>query len=455
MGNSKTRRMASMAAAAVSVLLLTACGGAGDTNGSANDSATGKVDGTGKTLNVLMSIKNQYPEEQQAWFTSMGEKFKEETGAEIEWETFSSATEETTRIQTSVVSGQGPDVYGLGTTFTPTAYSTGAFVSLGDKEWEQIGGKDKFIPASLGISGPDEKDQIGIPFMSRPYVMAYNTELLTAAGIDKPATTWDELADQAKKLTEGDQYGLAVGYKDNFDPWKYIWGMSIAAGNPLIDGDKVRLDDPTTEKAYQTYFGWLTEDKVVDPSSVGWSAAQAAAAFAAGKAAYLPMTSTMSIPTFDASPVKGKYEYALMPMVPPGETERPEGGIAASGILSGDNLVVADYSTQKDLAFALVKMITEEDVQTNYYDIFGEIPANAKAADQLKSNPFVAPALESAAKSVATPFSGAWGDVQLALTDVVVQSIPGLSVGAVSASDLSARLGEAQKKAQSALDRAK
>ena len=53
--------------------------------------------------------------------------------------------------------------------------------------------------------------------------MAYNTELLKAAGISKPATTWDELTQQAKQLTKGDQYGLAIAYKDNFDPWKFAW----------------------------------------------------------------------------------------------------------------------------------------------------------------------------------------------------------------------------------------
>ncbi|HAP91728.1 MAG TPA: ABC transporter substrate-binding protein, partial [Arthrobacter bacterium] len=112
------------------------------------------MDGTGKTLNVLMNVTAQYPQEQQAWFKEMSAKFKTETGADIQWETFATANDEMTRIQTSVVSGQGPDVYGLGTTFTPTAYSTGAFVKLGDNEWNQLGGKDRFVPAALGISGP-------------------------------------------------------------------------------------------------------------------------------------------------------------------------------------------------------------------------------------------------------------------------------------------------------------
>jgi multiple sugar transport system substrate-binding protein len=328
-------------------------------------------------------------------------------------------------------------------------------VKLGDNEWNQLGGKDKFVPAALGISGPDEGNQIGIPFVSRPFVMAYNTELLAAAGIEKPATTWDEFTEQAKKLTKGDQYGVAVAYKDNFDPWKYIWGMSIQAGNPIIDGSKVRLDDPITKKAYETYFGWVTKDKVVDPSSVGWANPQALAAFAAGKAAYFPMTSPLSIPALDASAVKGKYKYALMPTVPPGETSNPSAGKPAASILSGDNLVVADYSKQKDLAFAFIKMITSKDVQLNYFKVFGQLPANQEAAKELATNEVIAPALESGAKSVATPFSGAWGDVQLSLTNVVVQSIPDLSSGAVSESNLSQRLKDEQAKSQTALDRAK
>ncbi|WP_170133087.1 ABC transporter substrate-binding protein [Arthrobacter livingstonensis] len=413
------------------------------------------MDGSGKTLTVLFSTKPQYPDEQKAWFTKTAADFKTLTGATLQWETYPTANDEMTRIQTSVVSGTGPDVYGLGTTFTPTAYSTGAFVKLGDAEWNKVGGKDKFVPATLGISGPDANNQIGIPFVSRPFVMAYNTELLKAAGIEAPATTWDEFADHGKKMTKAGQYGLAIAYKDNFDPWKFIWGMSIQAGNPIIDGKKVRIDDPTVLAAYEAYFGWITKDKSVDPAAIGWGNAQALAAFAAGRAGYFPMTSPLSIPTLDKSVIKGKYKYALLPLVPPGMTSRPSGGVEAASILSGDNLVVADYSPNKDLAFAFIKMITDTVAQADYYKIFGEIPTNVEAAKALQSDPLVAPALDAASKSVATPFSGAWGDVQLALTNIAVQTIPDLSAGSVSEASLTGRIKDSQAKAQAALDRAK
>jgi len=74
-----------------------------------------------------------------------------------------------------------------------------------------------------------------------------------------------------------------------------------------------------------------------------------------------------------------------MPTVPPGQTSNPSGGKAATSILSGDNLVVADYSKQKDLAFAFIKMITDKDVQLNYFKVFGQLPANQEAAKELLS----------------------------------------------------------------------
>ena len=440
-----SKRLTALAGVSALALALAACGG-GD------EDVEG---GAGKTLNVLIAANTQYPEEFQAWQKTISEKFKAATGSEVKFETFASANDELTKIQTSVVSGSGPDVYAVGTTFTPTAYSTGAFVKLGDEEWQKIGGKEKFNPATLGISGPDEQNQVGIPWVSRPFVMAYNTEMLKAAGIDKPATTWDELTEQAKKMTKGDEFGLAVAYKDNFDPWKFVWGMSVQAGNPLVDGKTARLQDPAVQKAYQTYFGWLTNDKIVDPAAIGWTNPQAVAAFAKGKTGYFMLTTPTAINSLEQGAVKGKWKFAVLPTVPPGATSRPANGIEAASILSGDNLLVADYSKNKDLAFEYVKLVTDQETQLDYYKKFGNLPANAAALQTLSSDPQLGPVTEAAKKSVATPFTGAWGDIQLALTNVAVQSLPDLGKGSISTQQIDARIADAQKSAQTALDRAK
>jgi multiple sugar transport system substrate-binding protein len=440
--------MTSMRAFAVlaSVLILPACG---------SSPSGGGQSGAGRTLTVLMGANTVFPDEQRQWFADVSGRFEKQTGAKVTFETFASPNDELTRIQTSVLSGQGPDLYALGTTFTPTAYATKAFVELTKEDWDKVGGRDRFLPATLGISGPDAQHEVGIPFATRPFVLAYNKELLAKAGIDKPADSWDGLGEQARKLTGGGGYGLAIGYADTFDPWKFVWAMSVQAGNPLVDGGKARLQDPTTQTAYRTYLGWLATDKVVDPAAVGWKNAQAIAAFGAGRAAMLPMVSASSRVSLDKSAVAGKYAYTVMPTIPPGANSVPSNGKAATSILSGDNLVVASYSRNRDLALSLVNLLTSAESQRDYYEKFGELPTNAGEAATLRADPTLAALVESAGKSVGTPFTGAWSQIQLALVNVVVQSVPDLSAGNLDLARLDSLIAGAQSTAQAALDKAK
>jgi multiple sugar transport system substrate-binding protein len=417
------------------------------------------VNGSGddpNTLRVMMGADTTYPTERKQWQQDTAAEFKRTTGADIQWETYSSAQEELTAIQTSVISGQGPDVYAIGTTFTPTAYATGAFVQMGKQQWAAVGGKDQFDPASFGISGPSASKQIGIPFASRPFVMAVNTDLLAQAGITEMPTTWDQLTADAKATTTGDRHGLAIAYADGFDPWKFIWGMSENAGNTIVDGSKAELDADAVQNAYRTYFDWVTKDGVVDESAIGWNNAQALAQFTEGKAAFFPMTTTTAINSFRGTKVDGKYEFALLPTVPPGATERPTDGIEAASILSGDNFVVADYGTKQDLSFRFIKQLSTKKAQLEYYDLFGNLPTNVDAAAQLAAeNPQLKPIIDAGRLSKPTAFTGAWSDIQLALVDVVVQSIPSLKRGEVTDDQLRKRLQDAQRDAQATLDRQK
>jgi multiple sugar transport system substrate-binding protein len=144
-----------------------------------------------------------------------------------------------------------------------------------------------------------------------------------------------------------------------------------------------------------------------------------------------------------------------MPVIPPGATSLPPGGTGATSILSGDNLVVAKYTKNKDLALALVNLLTTPESQEIYYKTFGELPTNATYAKTLQGDPALAAIVDSSGKAVGTPFSGAWSQVQLALVNVVVQSVPNLAAGKVDDGQLQGLIAQAQTAAQSALDKAK
>jgi multiple sugar transport system substrate-binding protein len=100
-------------------------------------------------------------------------------------------------------------------------------------------------------------------------------------------------------------------------------------------------------------------------------------------------------------------------------------------------------------------MLTDADAQRAYYQTFGELPTNAALAKELQADPALAAMVESSSKAVGTPFTGAWSQIQLALVNVVVQSVPALSAGRIDGARLDSLVKEAQSTAQGALDKAK
>ena len=441
-------------AVAAGALLLTACGG-----GSASSSSGGSGSTGGGKLDVYVLSQPNYPDQFAQWSKDITAKFKTATGGDLTIETYSSSQEETTKIQASVVSGNGPDVYQLGSTFTPVAFGTKGFLTLSDADWAKIGGKAKFVPEALGISGPDTTNLIGIPVATRPFGMVYNTDMFKAGGITKAPTTWDELVTDAQKLNDPSKgvHGLGLDFSDPFDTWKYIFSLTYQAGGRFISPDlkTAQLNSPQVVKATSQYFDLLTKYKLADPKSVGWKSADALAAFATGKVAILPMVSPTSVPTLQKSTVKGKYAYAPLPSVPFGATQRPAGAPAAQSIVSGDNVAIASYTKNKDLALAYVKLLTSTDMQVEMFKDFGNLPSTTEALTQVtKGEPTLAPFLAAEKGSTPTAFTGAWADIQNGITNTVVQSQPALAQGNYDLNNVQSLLEKANSTAQSSLTRA-
>src|SRR5450756_3161005 len=131
METKKTRFAALTAGVAIAALVVTACSGSTATNSpsasnpsastnspSASTSSPGisnrpglSINGAGQTLTVLMGVDGKYGAQQQQWFKDVSTAFEAQTGAKVTFGTFASGNEELTKIQTSVVANQGPDVY--------------------------------------------------------------------------------------------------------------------------------------------------------------------------------------------------------------------------------------------------------------------------------------------------------------------------------------------------------
>src|SRR5258708_24854686 len=174
------RAMAAGLTAAGAGALLAACGsGSSSTGGN-----------SGKVVEILFGLNTAgLATQQRAWFQQITNDFHALTGATVRWDTFNGTSDELTRIQTAIVSGGGPDIFTVGTTFVPTAQATGGFYQLTDANWQAVGGKSRFFAEQLTTAGITPDKPISVPFGIRPFAKVYNPDPFQKAGITSTPTT--------------------------------------------------------------------------------------------------------------------------------------------------------------------------------------------------------------------------------------------------------------------------
>lgn len=385
----------------------------------------------------------------------VGDQVQKQTGAKVSWDTFSSSSEEQQKLQTAVTSGNGPDIFVLGSTFVPTAQATGGFRVLTAKDWKTAGGKERIFKRQLTMSGTSPGKLIAVPFLMRPFAMVYNTELFKKAGISGPPKTWTEFVQDARKITDPSQgiHGTAIDPADPYDPWKIWWTFVKQMGSDFVSKDlkTAQLDTPEAQKAVTFWFDWATRFKIVDPHSMSWQAADALRAFSNGKIGMLIMQSTTVEPTLRVSKVKNAYAFAPMPTVPYGMQQRPPGGQPTPSIVSGDYLAVANYANE-NLAYELIKLMTDYPNQVQYSKAVGDLPANTKAVQELAGkNPTTKTFAKAEQKAVPTPLTGAWGSLEVALAGVSSKLGNEIAAGSYSPSHVKALLQKANGQVQAQL----
>lgn len=430
--------------AGVTALGLAGCGGGDSGNGA---------------MNILAGKSSSFPTEQEDWLEQVGRQYKKQVGGTLTWDFYDSAEEEQQKLQTSMTSGSGPDVFVLGSTFVPTAHSTGGFRVLSDGDWNKAGGKGRIFEPQLSMTGPSPDEPISVPWVMRPFGMVYNTELFEKAGISDHPKTWTDFVDAAKEMTDpgAGVYGAEIDPADSYDPWKIIWTFAKQMGGDFVSDDlkTASLESPEVQEAVRFWFGWATEHEIVNPNSMTWEATDALTAFANGKVGMLIMITSNIDPTLQESKVKGKYAYAPMPTVPYGMQQVPQGGKPTPTIVSGDYLGIANYSDAQDQALELIKIMTDAGNQLDYNTAVGDLPCNTDAIEKLVSKNETAKTFVDAEENATpTPFTGAWGPIQLIMGSVSAKLGNRIATGNFSSSDVEEQLRRADEEAQAQLDRA-
>lgn len=406
-------------------VVVTGCGSKTSSAGAtSNSSSSTNSQSSGKTITVNMFLGKDTAaaQAQQTMLDQFSSEFeKQNPNIKVKYSMYSSSGEENTKLQTSLTTKQGPDLFEFGSTFIPTAFATKGFHEFTSQNWQAIGGKSRFFKSTFSMAGPSSDKLIAVPETVAPYGLLINQTLFKAAGITSPPKTWTEFVNDAKKMTDPskNQWGTAMDPADSYDPWHIVWTMARDNGGNFVtsDGSKATMDSQPVIQAMQFWFDWMTKFKIASPNDVTNKGIDDLHQFENGKVGMLVMQSSNDIKALDSSQVKGQYTFVPMPTIPYGLSSIPSGGQAVGSFVSGQYLAVPSYVTGQKYQATLkfLNFLTSKDQQIAFYKNISTQPATI---DAWKGDPELQTSLMKAfytdeQSSVATPFTGAWGNIEV------------------------------------------
>ncbi|MEH7248113.1 ABC transporter substrate-binding protein [Neobacillus niacini] len=185
------------------LLLLTACGG----GNSITDSSKGgdKKDASGKES---VNIWYYYSGKQQELFDDLIKQYNDSQDQYTIKGEYVPFADTKKQLSIGVAGGTLPDLVIMDVVDNSAFAAQGVLADITDKV-EEWGKADTLYEGPLKSATYQDKIY-GLPVGSNALGLFYNEELLKAAGIQAPPTTWDELVQVAQKLTKDGVKGFAV-----------------------------------------------------------------------------------------------------------------------------------------------------------------------------------------------------------------------------------------------------
>ncbi|AVT40902.1 extracellular solute-binding protein [Plantactinospora sp. BB1] len=362
-------RFRKVGATAAAVLLLMPLAACGDDGGGGGD---------GKTLTYWASNQGPSLDEDRKVLQPELDKFTQQTGIKVELEVIG-WPDLLNRILAATTSGQGPDVLNIGNTWSASLQATGAFLPFESAELEPLGGPARFLGPSFSATGAAGQPPTSVPLYGLAYGLFYHKRLFAEAGIDSPPKNWTEFVAAGKKLTKGDQWGLAVegaSYTENAHH-AFIFGQQHGA-EFFDDAGKPHFTGHHHVMAVKQYIDFMATHRIANPSNAEYSTPnQPIGDFAKGKAAMLLWQSNAMSLLAAAGMKPDEYGVAPIPIADP----LPPGGRRVNSHVAGINVSIFKNTDNRDGALELVKFLTSSEEQRILNKAFGSLPVVKDAYD--------------------------------------------------------------------------
>jgi multiple sugar transport system substrate-binding protein len=419
-------------AAGLAAVVAAGCGSSPSSSGTAG-SGSGL---SGQTLSVYTQVPyGTQLKDYQEYYAYIANAFKQATGSTIKWVYSSSAVTLSQELAQAAATGSGPDVWSIGSSFNGTASALHEFWTLAPADWTSFGGQSAFVQKQLTMSGPANNQDVGVPFESIPFVLAYNKALFAKAGITAAPTTWSQFVSDAQAVQKANPGTSGAGFSpaDPYGPWKPVWSYMEQDGGDFLNqaGTTATLNSPQLEAALKFYFSLEDTYHVVPKADLTWEASQETSAFLAGKTGMMMDAAYSLIQEAQGTPVASDVAFAPMPNVPYGMSARPPGGQAAESIVSGNYYDVASYYKNLPLALKFIQVSTSPAAQLEQFKIMGWMPVTQAGVTEVEqAYPATVPFITAEENSTPTDYTPAWSYIETGVLAVIGRIAQQLATGA-------------------------
>jgi multiple sugar transport system substrate-binding protein len=268
------------------------------------------------------------------------------------------------KVTTDLLANNAPDVMYVGTRWIPAFAAMQGIAPLGAYASAE---KLDLFPSDLIQGQKFQGELYALPIAFSTKALYYRTDL-----IDTPPTTWAELLDTARRITEEtDGYGLGIPGAAHVGTVQQFQTFLVQAGGAFFDAEgHVSLESEAALNALEFYTGLYTEHKVT-PNPIEFNREELPTLFGEGRVAMIingPWARTIMgyEPDNDVVP----YAVSVLPC-----------DVRCSGLQGGDSLVVAAGSQNQEAAWRFIDYLTSIGPHTERILEAGLVPMLAGQSD--------------------------------------------------------------------------
>jgi multiple sugar transport system substrate-binding protein len=376
---SKLAVMAWIVTAALA-LIVAACGGSDEGDKASSSTQSSQPAALQKGATIRLWVMNNGPQPVKDT-QAIVRNFERQTGVNVKVELVGWDVQ-FDRIRNAAVSGGGPDVTQAGTTQVPFFAALGGFADLNGRV-KDVGGKGAYAPGiwqTTQLAGQD--GTYAIPWFTEARAIYYRKDVLEKAGID-PATAfkdWDSFTQTLQTIKEKvpTVNGKPIAPfgspgKKAFDLVHHVMPFVWDAGGAELSADdkKSTIDSPQAERGVN-FMASLIQKGLYDKSMLERDGTQVENQFKGGRLAVWiggPWVLGSVARKDDTNWVKAARENVGVAPMPAGPSGK---GFTFVG---GSNLMMFKSTKHPNEAWALMKYLSGDAVQTQYADLMGMFPA--------------------------------------------------------------------------------